>query len=88
MILLLHIITALTSLALTSYTLIRPSKLKLNVSYGLVSLTLASGTYLVIATHSNLTPSCLAGLIYTSIVLGETSIAKHKLRRNNSDTVI
>jgi hypothetical protein len=64
----LHVTIALSSIGYTTYLFIRPSQIKFYVSYGLIGLTIASGTYLVVSTHSRLLPACMAGLIYLGIM--------------------
>ena len=74
-----HIIIALSSVAYASYTLYVPSKSKLHISYGLISLTLVSGTYLTIITPSHMVQACTSGLAYSGAVLVMTMFAKRKL---------
>lgn len=74
-----HIIIALSSVAYTTYLLFSPSKLKFYVSYGLVGLTLLSGTILVIITHSPLLSACETGLLYSGIVLSGILAAHRRL---------
>ncbi len=68
MLLLTHITIALASIVQTTYLLIRPSQKKFYVSYALVGLTIASGSYLIIASHAKLLPACEAGLTYLGIM--------------------
>jgi hypothetical protein len=68
MLLVTHIIIALSSIVFSSALFIAPSRKKLYTSYGLVGLTIATGTDLVITTHARLVPSCITGLIYLGIV--------------------
>lgn len=68
MLVLVHVMIALSSMAYTTYLYIRPSKRRFHVAYGLITATLGSGTYLVISTHSPLLSSCMAGLIYLGAV--------------------
>jgi len=68
MILIFHIVIALSSLVYTTYVLFSPSVRKLQVSYALVGLTLATGTSLVIAHPSHLLQGCTTGLLYVGIV--------------------
>ena len=79
MLLLFHVIIALSSVAYTTYLFFSPSKSKLRVSYGLIGLTLASGTYLVLSTHAPMLQSCEAGLFYISIVTVGVAVARRKL---------
>jgi hypothetical protein len=82
MFVLLHVVIALSSVAYTTYLFLAPSKLKFYVSYGLIGMTLASGTYLVITTHSPLLSSCEAGLAYLGVVLCGLIAARHRLVSN------
>ena len=68
MMLILHIAVALTSLVQTTYLLFSPSKIGLRLSYGLMGLTLATGTYLTISVGSHMLEACLMGVLYTSFV--------------------
>lgn len=79
MLLLTHIIIALSSLAWTTYLFFRPSKSGLRLAYGLVAATLASGIYLVIITRSPLTQSCLSGLLYIGASSAGIVSARYKL---------
>jgi hypothetical protein len=74
-----HIIIALSSIVYTTYLFIAPSRRKLYVNYGLVSLTLASGVYLVISTHARLVPSCTTGLVYLSVITASTLGTRSKM---------
>jgi hypothetical protein len=63
-----HIIIALSSIIFTTFMFVAPSRNKLYASYGLVGLTLATGTDLVISTHSRLVSACISGLLYLGLV--------------------
>ena len=79
MVLLLHIVIALTSLVYTTYLYISPSKTKLRLSYILVASTVATGTYLTLINLSHLVSTCITGLIYLGIVSVAIVSARHKL---------
>jgi hypothetical protein len=64
MILMLHIMIALASVAYTTYLFFRPSVSKVKISYGLVGLTVASGTYLVLTNSVHMLRTCTTGLLY------------------------
>lgn len=83
MILVLHIVIALASIAYTTLTYFTPSKSKLRVSWSLVALTLASGTWLVISMQSALLHSCMTGLIYLAVVSAGIIAAQQKLKQHN-----
>ncbi len=83
MIVLLHVLIALSSVAYTTYLYFRPSKSKFYAAYGLIGATLASGTYLVVSTHSPLLSSCVTGLVYLGIVSFGVFAASRKSSRAN-----
>ena len=80
MIVLMHVLAALSSLALTTVLYFRPTVNKLHANYALIATTLASGTYLVVSTHSGLISACFAGLLYLSAVALGTVLARQKLK--------
>jgi hypothetical protein len=85
MILPLHILVALVSVALSTITFLRPSPRKLRASAALVALTLISGTYLVMSTHAPLVQSCVTGLVYLLGVSVALAGASYKLIRVRAD---
>ncbi len=76
MILLLHILIAVTSIGVASFTFFKPSIKRLGTSYGLIVATVASGTALLIMNPSNLLHTCLSGLFYVTVV-SIVTIATH-----------
>jgi uncharacterized membrane protein len=85
MILILHIVIALTSLTVTAAAYVKPSAQKLRLSGILVAATLASGTYLVVSTHSPLASACVSGLAYLAIVAAGLRLAYGRLKHSVSD---
>jgi len=80
MTLLLHILSALASIGYATYTFISPTKTRLYTSYGLVGLTVASGTILVWdMPASHIVQTCIMGLLYIAIVATSIAFAHHKL---------
>lgn len=69
MILLAHIFIALSSLFVTAYAFVTPTRTSLNVSYALVGLTIATGTYIAVANPAHMVQACVSGLIYTGVVM-------------------
>jgi hypothetical protein len=68
MLVLIHVIIALSSLTFATYLLARPSKRKFAVNYALIAATLGSGTYLVVSTGAPVFTACMSGLAYTLFV--------------------
>lgn len=82
MLLLLHILTALTSVGFTVYLYFSPSTAKLRVSYGLLAGTISTGTVLVVVTHSPILQSCITGLSFVGISLVGILLTKHKMAKS------
>jgi hypothetical protein len=81
MIVLLHVLIALSSIAYTTYLYFRPSRRKFYAAYSLVTATLVSGTYLVISTGSPLLSSCTTGLLYLGLVTSMLLLSLRKWSR-------
>ncbi len=79
MILLTHIIIALSSIIYTCYVLINPSSRGLRGSYVLVALTLTSGTVLVVANSTHLVRACMTGIIYVAVMIFGIALAQYRL---------
>lgn len=79
MIVLIHVLTAIASMAYTSYLFFRPSKGGLRTAYGLVGATLISGTYLVVSLNAQLLSACITGLIYLGAVTIGLVLANRRL---------
>lgn len=79
MTILIHVLIAITSLAVAAYTFFLPSKGKLYASYGLVALTLISGTYLVVTLNTPILRACSTGLLYLAVALSGLTAAHRKL---------
>jgi hypothetical protein len=63
-----HVIIALVSLIYSTRLMFAPSMRGIRVSYGMIGLTLASGTYLTVLKPEHLTQTCLTGLVYIAVV--------------------
>lgn len=83
MILILHIVIALSSLIFASVLLVRPSQTKLNINYGFIAATIASGTYLIVTMHVNMLSTCATGLTYLAVVAVLSALAQRKLARQS-----
>lgn len=79
MILIAHILIALTSLFITAAAFVRPSQTALKLSWSFVVLTISTGTLVAIASPAHMVQACVSGLIYTAVVVSATIIAKRKL---------
>jgi hypothetical protein len=68
MILTLHILIALASVAFATYVLFNPSRAGLRANYTLVAATIATGTFMVATQPVHMLQACLSGLLYTGFV--------------------
>jgi hypothetical protein len=81
MVIAVHVLIAILSVIFTGYTFLSPSQTKLRVSYSLVALTVASGTYLVITMPAHLVQSCVTGLVFIGVSLTGIAASKRKLAK-------
>jgi hypothetical protein len=79
MILVTHILIALSSVIFTTYLLLRPTEVKLYSSYVLVAATIASGVYLTVINPASMLRTCTTGLVYVVIVTAGIAIARKRL---------
>lgn len=79
MILLIHILIAMASIAFATYLFFAPSRAKLAMTYGLVASTVASGVYLIVSTPVHMTQTCVTGLVYLGAVAVVIGLAYRKL---------
>lgn len=81
MIIFTHVMIALVSLGLASFTFFKPTMKRLYASYALIIGTVASGTYLLVATPSHMLESCVMGLSYLTVVSVATIATHIRIRR-------
>ena len=79
MILPVHITIALFSVIYTAYIYFSPTKAKLRLSYTLVALTVATGTWLIVANPAHMVQACMTGLVYLAVEFFGIALARHKL---------
>ncbi len=81
MIVLIHVLIALASIGVASFTFFKPSIQRLLVSYGFIVATVGSGTFLIISMSSDILRSCLTGLFYLTVVSIVTIATHIRVRR-------
>jgi hypothetical protein len=86
MLLITHIIIALTSLVIATTLIFRPIQRLIDVNVGLILLTLATGTYLTILSPAHLISTCATGIVYTVFVTTATLYARRSLALARQDT--
>jgi len=79
MILILHIVIALTSIAYSTYTIVAPSPKKIRGNYLFLAGTWISGFFLVFQNHVSFGHLCLSGILYTGIVTMNMMLARKRL---------
>lgn len=79
MILLFHIIAAVAGVIYATYMYFFPSKTKVNMTYGLMALTIGSGTYLLWSLKTHVLQGCVMGLAYVAGVTALIILANRKL---------
>jgi len=79
--LLFHITVALAGVATGTIAFFKPTKLMIRATYSLIGLTVLSGSYLVVRSHSAILSSCLAGLVYVGLVSSAALAGHRKLAR-------
>jgi hypothetical protein len=87
MIVLIHVLIALSSIGIATVTFFKPSIRRLFVSYGFIVATVASGTFLLLSSPSNILKSCLSGLFYLTVVTLVTIATHVKVRRLSSQFI-
>lgn len=85
MILTLHIAIAVASIIYTAYVYFSPTPAKLRGTYVMTGLTIASGTWLVLANPAHMVQACMSGLVYLGVMFFGIALAKGKLANNNRD---
>lgn len=88
MIILIHVITALISLGISTLALFSPSQEKLLTSFVFIVMTVASGFLLAIANPAALLRTCVIGVFYLCFVITISAMSIRKLRRIKVDNQI
>ncbi|HEX5796970.1 MAG TPA: hypothetical protein VFX86_01120 [Candidatus Saccharimonadales bacterium] len=79
MVLIIHIAIALFSIGYATFLFFHPTQTRINATYGLITLTLGSGTYLIWNTGAHILQGCIMGLTYLAGVSAAVILAKRKL---------
>jgi hypothetical protein len=85
MILIVHILIAFSSIVYTGFTYLFPTKNKLYISYSLVTLTLMTGSYLLLTKPSHILQTCTTGIIYLSFVTFGLVFSRKKLAEKKTE---
>jgi len=79
MIILIHVVIAVSSIIVSGLSFIRPTNAKLKTSYLLIGSTLLSGTYLVFSAQASILRTCVSGLVFVAATSIVTHFSKNKL---------
>lgn len=79
MLILTHVILALSALALSAGANLRPSKNKLKISYGLAAGTLTSGVLLIVLNNVSIIRTCVTGIVFFGLVTFLNELARRKM---------
>lgn len=79
MLIIIHVVLALSALILSVVANFMPSRDKLRVSYALAVGTLTSGVLLIVINHASLLRTCLSGILFFGVVSILNETARRKL---------
>lgn len=79
MLIVLHVIAALSSLVATTFAVVWPSARNLRVGVWLTAFTTASGTILIALNHTHMLSACASGLTYLGFALSGLLVSRHRL---------
>lgn len=79
MVLILHILIALSSVFFSTYSIFKPSNKKVKINYAFLGATWASGFFLVFQSHVSFGHLCLTGILYTGVVTINILLTKRRL---------
>lgn len=83
MILLTHILIAVSSIVLATGALVSPSRATLRATYIAIAATLASGVYLTLLSPARLVQTCMTGIAYLAVVSVLSVFAQKRLARQH-----
>lgn len=81
MLLVLHILVAISGLLAASLAAILPSSRKLHATYMFSVATVVSGAALVIVLHASVTQTCTTGVTYLAVTGLLSTIGRYRLAR-------
>jgi hypothetical protein len=84
MIVFLHVLIAVASIAHVTYAYFRPTKRQLYTSYSFVGLTILSGVGLVVFEPVHMIQACTSGLVYLAVMTVAIMATSVKLARIKS----
>lgn len=81
MVLLFHIVIALSGIISSAFSIFSPSKKKITLSYIFVAATIISGSYLIYTKPAHMVQTCFEGVAYITFVTAALARANKKLAK-------
>lgn len=88
MIIAIHVLIALLSIGCATLGYIRPSNNTLRASYTFITLTFASGFFLVVSEPTHILRTCLSGIAYLSVVTAVVLLTRRKMAVDTSESTL
>lgn len=85
MVILVHVISALASLVAATVSYFYPTQAKLRATMAATAIAIATGTYLIVTTATQMLHSCLMGLAFVGIVGFMLTATQRKLVKQTKD---
>lgn len=79
-----HILIALTGIVVTTILLFSPSDLKFKATYLFLAGTIGTGTVLIVTSPAHMLQSCVMGIAYSAFVVTGIVIAKKRLAKEHT----
>lgn len=83
MLILIHVVLALTALGISAYNVFKPVISRLKTSYALAGGTLASGVLLIVINHASILRTCVSGIVFFGVVTAMNELARQRLASNS-----
>lgn len=78
MIVLIHVLIAISSIVCATIGYARPTSSNLKVSYALIAATFTSGFFLVLSEPAHMLRACLSGVTYLAVVTAVVAMTRRK----------
>lgn len=85
MLIIAHVVLALSALGVSTAGFFKPSQNRLRVSYSLAAGTLGSGVLLIVIAQASILRTCLSGILFFSIVSLLNELARRRLVPQNQE---
>lgn len=83
MLIIAHVVLALSALGVSTAGFFKPSPNRLRISYGLAAGTLGTGVLLIVIAQAGILRTCLSGIMFFGIVSLLNELARRKFALQN-----